>query len=73
MPCSNHDNEEEYSVIPVIPMEDAPVHTLAHPFCDDPRCPCHEDPALIQPLAEAVQDGLLTPEEATGIVNNKTI
>lgn len=32
-------------VLPVI-MEDAPIHTDAHPVCGDPTCPCHGALAL---------------------------
>lgn len=24
-------------------MEDEPLHTDEHPFCDDPTCPCHDE------------------------------
>jgi hypothetical protein len=26
----------------IVPVEDEPVHTDAHPFCDDATCPCRE-------------------------------
>lgn len=49
-------------------------HTDDHPFClTDPTCPCHEDPTLIAPLAQAVQDGLMTPAEATDYIMGKTL
>jgi hypothetical protein len=57
----------------VIPMEDAPLHTVLTPFCSDPTCPCHESPALLEMVAEAVQGGLLTPAEATAFVAGKTL
>lgn len=49
----------------VIPMEDAPVHTVEHPFCDDMHCPCHHDVSLMEEaLWQPVEDGVLTEEEA---------
>jgi hypothetical protein len=57
----------------VIPMEDDPLHTSLSPFCSDPTCPCHESPDLLEMVAEAVQEGLLTPAEATAFVAGKTI
>ncbi|MDQ2905837.1 MAG: hypothetical protein M3Y81_20130 [Chloroflexota bacterium] len=65
--------DEEYTVIPVIPLEDPLVHTPTHPFCDDPRCPCHEEQAFILPVYDQYQEGLLTKQEATNIVNGKTV
>ena len=53
----------------VILMEDDPLHTDIHPFCSsDPHCPCHEDPVLIAQVARLVDDGLLTPAEASSFV-----
>jgi hypothetical protein len=58
----------------VIPMEDDPIHSDEHPFCStDPGCPCHEDPARIAAVAEAVARGELTPEEATRFVSGKLV
>ncbi len=58
--------------IPVVPT-DAPIHTAEHSFCRlDPACPCYEDPDNIQALSQAIQEGYLTPEEATRIVQGKT-
>jgi len=59
--------------LPVVPT-DIPMHTVEHPFCGiDPTCPCHEDPENIQALAQAIEEGLLTPEEATEIIRGRTI
>jgi hypothetical protein len=55
-----------------IEMEDELVHTDEHLFCDDPTCFCHEDETLIAQIAAQVEDGLLTPEEATDLVNGRT-
>ena len=59
--------------IPVIPLEEEPLHTQTNPFCLDSTCPCHEDQELIQPVAQKVQDGLLTPEEATRFVEGRQL
>lgn len=56
-----------------IPMEDDPLHHDLSPFCCDPSCPCHEDPTLIEPVAQAVSEGLLTAEEASAFVAGKTL
>ena len=54
--------------------EDAPLHTNAHPFCSDETCPCHSDPALIrQFLSAPLNDGLLTPAEASRTFYNRQI
>ena len=52
----------------VISMEDDPLHTDGNPFCYDATCGCHEDPLLIAQVAQFVEDGLLTPAEATNFV-----
>jgi hypothetical protein len=58
----------------VILIEDDPIHTEEHPFCStDPTCPCHEDPARIAAVADAVARGELTPEEATQFVSGKLV
>jgi hypothetical protein len=54
-------------------MEDPIIHTTEHPFCGDPTCSCHEDPALISEVHEAVKQGLITTEEATLIIQGKTL
>jgi len=61
------------NVIPVIPVS-SKDHTDDHPFCvTNPTCPCHEDPDLIAPIAQAVQDGLMTSNEATDYVMGRTL
>ncbi len=58
--------------IPVIPV-DYLEHTDEKPFCWNGSCPCHEDQDTIPLVAQFVQDGLLTPLEATGFVSGKGI
>ncbi|HZS77784.1 MAG TPA: hypothetical protein VFA41_14315 [Ktedonobacteraceae bacterium] len=61
-------SDDEYVVLPVIPNEDEISHSVMSPFCSDPTCPCHEDPELIAEVATQVEEGLLTPAEATRLV-----
>ncbi len=55
----------------VNPMEDPLIQSAEHPFCSDPTCPCHEDQELLSDVAHAVEQGLLTPTEATRFVKGK--
>jgi hypothetical protein len=58
----------------VIPVEDVILHTEESLFCVvDPTCRCHEDPELLAAIADAVNDGLLTPYEASLVIASKTI
>ena len=58
----------------IVLMEDEIIHTDAHPFCGtDPTCPCHRDPELLAAVNEAVEQGLITQEEATLIIQGKTL
>jgi hypothetical protein len=57
----------------VIPVEDDILHTQSHPFCGDSTCPCHEDQELLSDVAQAVEQGLLTPYEATRFVEGKAV
>jgi hypothetical protein len=51
----------------------ADLHTPEKPFCWNPACPCHEDDVLIFQVSLYVQDGLMTPDEATDFVKGKGI
>ena len=57
--------------IPVISSD--VLHSPEQPFCYDNTCACHEDESLIAEVAAFVQDGLLTPDEATDFVKGKGI
>jgi hypothetical protein len=48
-------------------------HSEEKPFCWDPTCSCHENDLLIFQVSLYVQDGLLTPDEATDFVKGKGI
>ena len=56
----------------VVPV-DYRLHTPEKPFCYDKSCSCHEDELLIAHVAQQVQDGLFTPEEATDFVRGRGI
>ncbi len=58
--------------IPVVP-SDTPVHTAENPFCGDTTCPCYEDPDNIEALNQAIQEGVITPEEATDIIKGRAV
>ncbi len=58
--------------IPVIPV-DYKEHTREKPFCWNDTCPCHEDEAAITVVNQAVQDGLMTPDETTDFVKGRGI
>jgi len=57
-----------------ISMEDDLVHTDHDPFCSDPTCPCHEEDAdAIDSVAQHVEDGLMTPDEATRFTQGRQL
>jgi hypothetical protein len=58
--------------LPVIPVDEI-EHTVDRPFCWNPSCPCHEDTKEIGKVANAVSDGILTPQEATDFVKGRGI
>ena len=58
--------------IPVIPVDNL-EHTPEKPFCWDSSCPCHEDDLLIEEVSVFVQEGLMTPQEATDFVAGRGI
>ncbi len=49
------------------------LHTEDKPFCFDAACECHEDQVAIFLVLLFVQDGLMTPDEATDFVKGKGI
>jgi hypothetical protein len=56
-------------VVPVDEIE----HSPEKPFCFDSTCQCHEDEVEIARVALFIEDGLMTPEEATDFVEGKGI
>jgi hypothetical protein len=58
----------------VVPVEeDYLPHTPENPFCLESSCPCHEDADNIAQVAAFVEDGLMTPEDATDFVSGKML
>jgi hypothetical protein len=58
----------------VVPVEEGDIlHTAEHPFCPDPDCPCHEDQTLIAGVNDAYMQGLVTLDEATRIVEGRSL
>ena len=53
--------------------DDQPLHTAENPFCYDPACPCHEDQSFIADVNTAYQEGIITADDATRIVQGRTI
>jgi len=49
------------------------LHTEEHPLCGDPTCPCYEDEQNKELLAQAIKDGLITPDDANRIMKGKTV
>ena len=67
-------NDEKDTLLPVIPVSGGSlIHTPGNPFCYNDTCGCHEDPELIAEVTAAVNQGLLTPDEATLVVGGKTV
>lgn len=62
-----------HPIVPVILLEDDALHTAEFPFCYDGMCPCHEDSMLIAEIAQQVDAGLLTSEEASAFVAGHTL
>jgi hypothetical protein len=58
--------------IPVIPV-DYLEHTIEKPFCWNGSCACHEDLDNIAQVAQQVQEGLFTLQEATDFVAGRGI
>ncbi|GHO54184.1 hypothetical protein [Ktedonobacter robiniae] len=58
--------------IPVIPT-DNPLHSADNPYSYDPSCPCHQDRTSVLEAAQAVKDGLMTPNEAINYIRGKHI
>ena len=63
---------QELLIIYAIPVDDL-YHTNDQPFCYcDPDCPCREDQESIELVNMWVQEGLMTPREATEYILGRT-
>lgn len=67
------DADDNDSFIPEGASEAYFPHTESNPFCSDPTCGCHEDAELIAEVNDDYQEGLLSSDDATRIVNGQTI
>ena len=56
--------------IPVIPAGLA-IHTEQRPTCSDTDCPCYD--AIRQELQQYYQDGLVSPGDATRILEGRQV
>jgi len=50
-----------------------PLHIKETPFCGDTTCPCYEDSESREQLLQAINDGLITADDATRIIKGKTV
>ncbi len=67
-------SHEQTPSSPIIVPVDEVYHTDDSPFCwVDATCPCHEDWTLIAQVAEAVNNGLLTKDEASRLVAGQQV
>lgn len=75
--CTRHsDPQGEPSVRYPVIMEDDPIHEDPYPFCSGPTCPDKEpvnNQEAITRINDEVIAGLLTPKEATNIVQGKQV
>ncbi len=55
-----------------IPVDEL-IHTDEHPFCYSDPCLCHEDPDAIAQVHQYYLDGLVSADDATRIVQGKTL
>lgn len=56
--------------IPVVPTS-VPIHTKEHPHCSDRDCPCYD--GLKQELQQQYMDGLVSPDDATRILEGRQL
>jgi len=56
-----------------IPVEDNLLHTDHDPFCCDPISPCHKNSQAIEKVSDMVENGIMTPAEATRFVQGRQL
>lgn len=74
-------HEQYIQVCPaLVPCEDEPTHTDEHPWCSDPKCPCHEvvtdehmNEVYHRFIAGPLLAGLITAKEANRIFFDEQI
>lgn len=65
--------DEEYYIYAVLPGTDYREHTVAHPFCGEDDCPCHDDEENMQQLQQWYNEGLIGPRDGDHIYHGRTI
>ena len=68
----SQDNDDEYTVVPVIPYEDSPEHNPSG-FCGNLFHECHENQESINELNQARLDGEVSNTDADRIYRGKTV
>ncbi len=58
--------------LPVVP-EDHLLHTQEHPFCGDPTCICYCDNDTIAAINDTINAGIITADDATRIIQGRTV
>ena len=66
------DNDDEYTVVPVIPYEDSPEHNQ-NGFCGDMSHECHENRESINELYQAHLNGEVSDADVDRIYRGKTV
>jgi hypothetical protein len=56
-----------------IPKDDDSIYTDHYPSCSEITYPDIVDPALVAQVAQQIQDGLLTPDEAKRTVQGRQL
>ncbi len=56
----------------VVPEEHL-LHTAVNPFCWDETCPCHDDADAIAGINDAINNGIITADDAKRIVKGETV
>ena len=74
LPRPSQDDNEEYTVVPVIPYEggDYPEHNSTG-FCHDMSHECHENPASIADLEQARLNGEVSERDVDRIFHGTTV
>jgi hypothetical protein len=69
---NQHDPEEDYIIVPVIPDDGTAIHNESG-FCYDTTHECHENPDTINDLNAAIVEGEITTEDAGRIYRGRTV
>ncbi len=56
----------------VVP-DEHPLHTPEQPLCGDPTCLCYDDLDTIAAIHEAINDGIITTDDAQRIIKGQTV